>query len=382
MKWLRNESWLGNVSSHFSSFCDNLYWLLQRAQALSVGIKLCLLWFLTVWLCRFWAVWLSIKCDPVVPDPQRAALHSFPRWHTADLGHPGDLQEKQTALEEGEVCAGQELPEGESVSSLQQQSWLHGTAGEWGTRGCWTHVTAQRRRYVSDQSWTFCFLHRCVHVKQNLEREGKRLCLQLWVRSQDSRWLPDGLRSDPVAVMTQLSSSGLGRGASVVQMRYHCVCAIRNFPYNCWCQFPGLQRGFTSGCPVSNEMFSHSYCPLPWPLLSPVGPWKVSCSERWPWIASSQPTLGSVGGWWGQCRRVCHCSRSLKQTGHLSGKLGVVGQKLIGFFKQNISHRTNWTSALLCQGQLFADLVLSFLLPKLCLARLPAALGKQTQELS
>lgn len=79
---------------------------------------------------------MAEHCDPVVPDPQRAALHSFPRWHTADLGHPGDLQEKQTALEEGEVCAGQELPEGESVSSLQQQSWLHGAAGEWGTRGC------------------------------------------------------------------------------------------------------------------------------------------------------------------------------------------------------------------------------------------------------
>lgn len=75
-------------------------------------------------------------CDPVVADPQRVAVHGFPRRHAKDLGHPGGMQEEQAALEEGEVGAGQELAEGKPLSSFQQQSGMHGAAGERRPRDC------------------------------------------------------------------------------------------------------------------------------------------------------------------------------------------------------------------------------------------------------
>lgn len=66
-------------------------------------------------------------------------------------------------------------------------------------------------------------MHHCVHVNQNLERDGKVLLGNLFSRSQDS--LSDGLKSDPVAADSHLSSTGGRRDCGVVQVRYLvCVC--------------------------------------------------------------------------------------------------------------------------------------------------------------
>lgn len=122
-----------------------------------------------------------------------------------------------------------------------------------------------------------------------------------------------------------LSWAALGSGGEAVWFRWGTTVCVQLGTF--LRLLPGAQRCFTSGCPLSNEMFSCSCCPLPWPLFSPVWQCKVSCSERWPWIPIHSWPLAL--GWQGQCRRVWLCSRSLKQTGHLSGKLGIVGQKLI-----------------------------------------------------
>lgn len=69
-------------------------------------------------------------------------------------------------------------------------------------------------------------MHHCVHVNQNLERDGKELLGNLYFRSRDSLRVADGLKSDSVtADDSHLSSTGDRRDCSVVQVRYLvCVC--------------------------------------------------------------------------------------------------------------------------------------------------------------